>query len=152
MREVTIRDAVEADYESLKALHEQLHENDPTFGPAHRRVFAQILESPWLRLFVLEAVDGSLMASCYLNIIPNLSRGAAPYGVIENVITCQSSRRRGYGKAVMTHAIEVAWVVGCYKVMLMTGSKRENTHSFYRACGFSGEEKTAYIMRAPGSV
>ena len=36
---------------------------------------------------------------------------------------------------------------GCYKVMLMTGSKRASTHAFYRACGFVADDKTGLVAR-----
>ena len=44
-------------------------------------------------------------------------------------------------------ASRTAWAAGCYKVMLMTSSRRESTHAFYRACGFSDTVKTAYLAR-----
>ncbi|MEV6282646.1 hypothetical protein [Kribbella sp. NPDC051770] len=34
-----------------------------------------------------------------------------------------------------------------FKAMLMTGSKRESTHAFYRACGFADDDKTGYVAR-----
>jgi hypothetical protein len=43
--------------------------------------------------------------------------------------------------------VQAATDAGCYKVMLMTGSRRESTHAFYRACGFDPGEKTAYVIK-----
>jgi GNAT superfamily N-acetyltransferase len=108
--------------------------------------FETILQEPWLSLFVLED-RGRIEATCYLNVIPNLARSARPYAIIENVVTDEASRGKGYGKHIMAHALEAAWAAGCYKVMLLTGSKSESTHAFYRACGFSGDAKRAYIVR-----
>jgi GNAT superfamily N-acetyltransferase len=51
------------------------------------------------------------------------------------------------GKQIIAETLEFAWAVGCYKAMLMTGSKRPSTHGFYLACGFSGDAKTAYLAR-----
>ena len=34
---------------------------------------------------------------------------------------------------------------GCYKIMLMTGSKEESTLNFYRRAGYNSEDKTAFI-------
>ncbi|MBK79363.1 MAG: GNAT family N-acetyltransferase [Gammaproteobacteria bacterium] len=131
-------------------LYRQLQPSDPV--PADggaRAVFAAIVESDALRLYLLEDGDGRVSASCYLNVIPNLTRGARPYAVIENVITDEARRGRGLGRAVIGHALDAAWAAGCYKVMLQTGSTQESTHAFYRACGFSGTDKHAYVAWCP---
>jgi GNAT superfamily N-acetyltransferase len=144
-----IRKAREADFDRVMALYRQLQPTDPVLNDGKdRAVFEQILRAPWLSLFVLED-NGRIQSSCYLNIIPNMTRSARSYAVIENVITDESARRKGYGKQLVTHAIEEAWAAGCYKVMLLTGAKRKSTHAFYKACGFSGDAKHAFIARPP---
>lgn len=109
-------------------------------------VFGQILATSGLYLFVLEE-DNAVIATSYLNVIPNVTRSASPYALIENVVVEESLRGRGFGKLVMSGTLQAAWDAGCYKVMLLTGSRKTATHAFYRACGFSGDEKTAYVMR-----
>jgi GNAT superfamily N-acetyltransferase len=107
-----------------------------------------MLRSEGLHVFVAEQ-DGSLVATCYLNVIPNLTRGAAPYAILENVVTTARLRGTGLGKAVVRHALAFAWGAGCYKVMLQTGSRRPATHAFYRTCGFLDDEKFAFLARPP---
>ncbi len=144
---MVIRTAKPADFERILELYRQLQPSDPILSDgADRAAFDEILRSRWLHLFVLEDED-RIQSSCYLNVIPNITRSARPYAVIENVITDAAARRKGYGRSVVGHAIEQAWAAGCYKVMLLTGSKREATHAFYRACGFSGDLKQAFIIR-----
>ena len=58
-------------------------------------------------------------------------------------------RGRGLGKEVMAGTLAAAWAAGCYKVMLLTGSRSPATHAFYRSCGLSGDAKTAYVARPP---
>tara|TARA_Y100001933_G_scaffold112984_3_gene113106 strand:- start:63 stop:542 length:480 start_codon:yes stop_codon:yes gene_type:complete len=145
-----VREAAAGDFDALMRLYRQLQPSDPV--PADggaRAVFAAIVESDALRLYLLEDGDGRVSASCYLNVIPNLTRGARPYAVIENVITDEARRGRGLGRAVIGHALDAAWAAGCYKVMLQTGSTQESTHAFYRACGFSGTDKHAYVAWCP---
>jgi len=143
------REAGANDFEAVMRLYRQLHPGDPVLRDgADAEVFAQILRTPGLRLFVLE-VDGTVVATTYLNLIPNLTRGAAPYGVIENVVVDAEVRGSGLGKRIMAGTLQAATDAGCYKVMLMTGSRRESTHGFYKACGFDGDAKTAYVVR-PG--
>ena len=88
-----------------------------------------------------------LAATAYLNVIPNLTRSASPYAVIENVVVDEPLRRTGVGKQIIGATLQAAWNAGCYKAMLLTGSQHASTHAFYRACGFTADEKTAYVAR-----
>jgi GNAT superfamily N-acetyltransferase len=78
--------------------------------------------------------------------VPNLTRGGAPYALIENVVTHADHRKKGYAAAVIGRAVEEAWKAGCYKVMLLTGSKNPATLRFYENCGFV-QDKTGYQIR-----
>ncbi|MCG8545658.1 MAG: GNAT family N-acetyltransferase, partial [Alphaproteobacteria bacterium] len=90
--------------------------------------------------------DGVHVTSCTLIVIPNLTRGGAPYALIENVVTHPDHRKRGYGRAVLTEAIAAAWRHGCYKVMLLTGPRRPATLKFYADVGFE-QTKTGFQVR-----
>lgn len=141
------REAVAGDFAAVMGLYRQLHPGDPERRDGRdAEVFAEIVRSPGLRLFVLE-VEGEIVATTYLNVIPNLTRAAAPYAVIENVVVDAARRGTGLGKEIMADTLQAAWDAGCYKVMLMTGSRTPATHWFYKRCGFSGDQKTAYIAR-----
>jgi predicted GNAT family N-acyltransferase len=63
---------------------------------------------------VLE-VNGSVVATTYLNVIPNITRSASPYAVIENVVVEESLRGTGLGKEIMSATLDVAWGVRCYR-------------------------------------
>lgn len=73
-----------------------------------------ILATPGLTIFVLEQ-EGRILSSCYLNVIPNITRSARPYAIIEKVIANAAMRGRGLGKALMLEVLSVAWEAGCYK-------------------------------------
>ncbi|MGX6604746.1 N-acetyltransferase family protein [Micromonosporaceae bacterium Da 78-11] len=141
------RAARPGDLEDVRRLYRQLNPDDPQLDDdTAAATFDRILTSPGLHLFVLER-DGAVVATTYLNVIPNLSRSAAPYAVVENVVVDQSRRGRGLGQEIMAGTLRAAWAAGCYKAMLMTGSRRPSTHAFYRSCGFSPDAKTAYLAR-----
>ena len=128
-------------------LYRQLDPDDPVVHDgSDAAVFDQILQAPALHLFVLE-VNGSVVATTYLNVIPNITRSAAPYAVIENVVVEESLRGTGLGKEIMSATLDVALEEGCYKAMVMTGSRKPATHAFYKACGFLADVKTAYVAR-----
>jgi GNAT superfamily N-acetyltransferase len=141
------REAAPSDFPAIAGLYRQLHPGDPVVDDgSDREVFDQILATPNLSLFVLEE-GGSVVATTYLNVIPNMTRSVSPYAVIENVVVDERLRGTGLGKQIMAATLDAAWQAGCYKVMLQTGSRRPATHAFYRACGFSADEKTAYLAR-----
>lgn len=142
-----IREAFPGDFTAVMRLFRQLHPADRAVEAGRARsVFGSILRSPDLTLLVME-LDGEVVATTYLNVIPNLTRGVASYAVIENVVVEESLRGTGLGKQIMAATLQAAWDRGCYKAMLMTGSKSPATHAFYRSCGFSPDAKTAYLAR-----
>jgi GNAT superfamily N-acetyltransferase len=141
------RDAQPSDLAGVIRLYRQLHpEDDPVVDASDAAVFSQIADAPGLRLLVLVR-DGAVVATTYLNVIPNLTRSASPYAVIENVVVDEPLRRTGLGKRIMAATLQAAWEAGCYKAMLMTGSRNPATHGFYEVCGFSADAKTAYVAR-----
>ena len=135
------------DFDGILGLYQQLHPADPVLDDgSDAAAFAQILASPGLHLFVLD-IDGAVVATTYLNVIPNLTRSASPYAVIENVVVEKRLRGAGLGRQIMAATLQAAWDAGCYKAMLLTGSRTPATHAFYRACGFSPDAKQAYLAR-----
>lgn len=141
------REAGPDDFEQVMRLYRQLNPDDPVLiDGSDAAAFEQILRTPGLHLFVLEA-DDLVIATTYLNVIPNLTRSASPYAVIENVVVDESLRGKGLGRQIMAGTLQAAWDAGCYKAMLLTGSRDPATHAFYRSCGFSADAKTAYLAR-----
>jgi GNAT superfamily N-acetyltransferase len=112
------------------------------------QVWNDFLTDPKIQCMVGET-DGRLVASCTLIIVPNLTRGARPYGLIENVVTHADYRQRGIGTSLLRYALQVAWDKDCYKVMLLTGRKQEETLRFYEKAGFQRGVKTGFIAK-PG--
>ncbi|MBN1663585.1 MAG: GNAT family N-acetyltransferase [Deltaproteobacteria bacterium] len=96
--------------------------------------------------FVIED-DGRFAASCWLSIIPNLTRGGRSIGFVENVITHPDCRRKGYAAAVLKEAVETSRRRGCYKVILQSGRKRTEGHKLYEKLGFNKESKYGYELR-----
>lgn len=142
-----LRLAISDDLPSLLSLYRELNNEDPQPDIGESlNVLNEILNSKHFEVVIAEH-ENVAVGTCYLNIIPNLTRNNAPYGVIENVVTLERLRRQGIGKKVVKFALDLAWARGCYKVMLQTGSRRESTRSFYRSCGFVSDEKYAFVAR-----
>ncbi len=90
--------------------------------------------------------DSKLVGTCTVNLCANLSWSGRPYAIIENVIVAPGQRGKGIGTAVLTFAQDYARDCGCYKVALMTGSKKPETLGFYERAGFTGN-KTGFQKR-----
>jgi len=134
------------DLDALLQLHTHLHSvDDPSPGQEQlTEIWSEVLENPRCR-YLGGFVSGKLVSSCTIMVIPNLTRGARPYGLIENVVTHSEHRGQGYGKALLAKALEFGWSQRCYKVMLMTGRKDEATQHFYESAGFDSQSKKAFV-------
>jgi GNAT superfamily N-acetyltransferase len=132
--------------DELLALYAQLHAEDPIIerGEQLKQAWDEIYDDPGMLCLVLEE-DGKIVSSCTLAIVKNLTRGLRPYGIIENVVTHSDHRKRGYGTQVLRKAVEMAKDKDCYKVMLMTSHKDEETLRFYENAGFVRGIKTGFI-------
>lgn len=148
---MTIRLARREDLLGLLELYTHLHAADEPLPPRSEieALWSEMLADTNTQVFVAESADATLIASCTLAIVRNLTRGCRPYGIIENVVTHAAFRQQGYGTAVLHQALSAALERGCYKVMLLTGSKREATLRFYESAGFVRGEKTGFIARPP---
>ena len=142
-----IREAVAADLNALLALYLHLHETTvPEDGPALREAWRRILADDGHHIVVCER-NGEIVSACSCVVVPNLTRGARPYALVENVVTRADCRRQGLASACLERAKAIAEAAGCYKIMLMTGSKDPATLEFYRRAGFDSAEKTAFTLR-----
>jgi ribosomal protein S18 acetylase RimI-like enzyme len=56
--------------------------------------------------------------------------------VIENIVVDSAHRRRGIGGALLDEAVKIAQLAGCYKVQLVSHSRRDAAHSLYRHSSF----------------
>ncbi len=140
-----IRPAVAGDLDAVLALYRHLNPEDPTPLNA-RQAWEELIRRPGMTVLVGALPSGEFVTSCTVIVIPNLTRNAAPYALIENVVTHADHRGKGHGRAVLRAAIQVADESACYKIMLMTGSKRDSTLRFYESAGFK-QDKTGFTIR-----
>jgi len=131
---------------SLLSLYRHLHPSDPKLpiDSKSEELWQRICANPLLHYFGAD-VDGTLVSTCTLAVIPNLTRSGKPYGLIENVVTHPDFRRRGIATSLMRYTLQFAWEQGCYKVMLLTGRKDPGTLRFYEQAGFQAGVKTGFV-------
>ncbi len=148
---MAVRELGDSDLDAILALYGDLHSKDDPLPPrlSVEHTWETVLAGAgnhYLGYFV----GDRLVSSCVLTIVPNLTRGCRPYGLVENVVTQADHRRRGYATAVLHRALELAWSERCYKVMLLTGSTDEGVLGFYEAAGFRPGVKKGFVA-LPGA-
>ena len=144
---IKIREIIQDDLEDLLKLYEQLGPNPFVQVDEHiLDVWNKILQNKDYHIVVAD-VDGAVVSTCTCVIIQNLTHNQRPYAVVENVVTDQNFRGKGYATSCLDFAKEIAIKNNCYKLMLMTGSKKETTLNFYRNAGYTDKTKTAFDQR-----
>lgn len=141
-----IRELGSEDLDGLLELYTQLHDNEiPEKTEELAALWKRITDDPFHH--IIGAVeDGKIVSSCVCVIIPNLTHEQRPYAFVENVITDEAYRKRGLATACLNFAKELAEKEGCYKMMLLTGSKQDSTLKFYEQAGYNRNDKTAFIQ------
>ena len=141
-----IREANINDLEEILQLYLYLHEESVPEQNEHLTdTWEQIINDSNHHLIVKE-IGGKIVSSCVCVIIPNLTRNVRPYAFVENVVTHADYRGKGYATDCLNYAKEIALKENCYKMMLLTGSKRPETLRFYENAGYNSSDKTAFIQ------
>ena len=132
----------------LLDLYTHFENGDPCLNDSEQlsSLWDMIYHDPSLH-YIVAVSNEELISTCTITIIKNLTRNARPYGLIENVVTHRDHRNKGHGNGVLQKAISIANEKNCYKVMLLTGSKSEETLRFYEHAGFLRGIKTGFIIK-----
>ena len=143
---IMVREAIKKDLNELLNLYLFLHEKNIPKN-------LEYLENTWKTIIedinhhiVVKEINGKIVSSCVCVIIPNLTRNIRPYALIENVVTNEEYRGKGYATECLNYVKEIAIKNNCYKMMLLTGTKSENTLAFYKNAGYNSDDKIAFIQ------
>ena len=141
-----VREARKDELDDLLELYLYLHEDSiPDHDEHLKDTWEQIMGDKNHHIIVNE-IDGKIVSSCVCVIIPNLTHNVRSYAFVENVVTHADHRKNGYAKECLDHARSIAEKENCYKIMLLTGSKKPETLRFYENAGYNSNDKTAFIQ------
>jgi predicted N-acetyltransferase YhbS len=140
-----IRLAEERDVPRIVELYRELtisdsaveHTRNPSLAD-YQLVFAEIRSDSRQKLFVAE-VQGEVVGTIVLLVVPNLSHNGTPWAFLENLIVTERCRRRGLGRMLLEHAVGLARKSGCYMVELCSDVRRKEAHKLYNSAGFEAQ-------------
>ena len=136
----TLRRAAAADVATIVALlaADQLGASrDSTADlPPYVDAFRSIDADESQQLLVATDIDGKVVATMQLTVIPGLARRGALRMQIEAVRVSEAHRSTGLGGAMMRWAVEDARRRGCALVQLTSDKARTDAHRFYERLGF----------------
>lgn len=136
-----VRLATQEDLPRLVELLAQLPLAPPATPPGVSvEAFEKVAADPRQQLFVLE-VDGMVVGTACLLIMPNLTHEGRPYAIVENVVVAAAARGSGYGELLMRYIIAQARSAGCYKLSLTSNEQRLDAHRFYERLGFRSSQR-----------
>lgn len=130
-------------YHELSIVTTEAEQHLNTSQDDYRKVFAEISSNPRRELLVAE-YEGKVVGTVALYIIPNLSHGASPYALVENLVVNHKYRRKGIAKRLMEYTIARAKEEGCHRIELGSDRSRKEAHQLYQSLGF---EPSAYCFR-----
>jgi ribosomal protein S18 acetylase RimI-like enzyme len=120
--------------DALGAAREHLGEPLPA---AYGAAFAAI-DGDKNQLLLVGERGGRIVGCLQLSFLPGISHRGAWRAQIEAVRIASAMRGRGFGEAMIVHAIALARERGCRIVQLTTDKARPDALRFYRRLGFAG--------------
>jgi acetyltransferase (GNAT) family protein len=146
MSNAIIRPATCDDLPGVLDLYRYLHPDDAQPDSARAEAAWSALLGSGLTIVVVAGIEGVLVSSCTLAIIPNLTRGARSYGVIENVVTDAGHRRTGLGRSVLASALK-----GCMGCQLLQGHAGHRRTKVAPASSVAAKPSSRRAARRSGS-
>ena len=114
-----------------------------------QEVFAKLLQQSDISIVVCEFQE-SLVATCMLATISGLANGVRPFALIEHVVIFAAYRGHGFARMALECALELAWSMDCYKVVLLSGMQRAGAHRLYESVCFNGSVERGFVAKPNG--
>ncbi len=106
----------------------------------YEEAFRRIDADP-AQLIVAALLDGEVVGTLQLTVVPGLARAGALRGQLEAVRVRADLRGRGIGEAMVRWAVDKARRRGCALAQLTTDKRRTDAHRFYARLGFTASHE-----------
>ena len=139
-----IRRITEYDAALLDAVRSLLGQLSPTADYLTEARFRRLIAAPSAHLLMLFDDGGRPVGMLTVGVYPT------PGGVkawIEDVAVDRACRGRGYGRAIVSHAIDYARMLGADTLGLTSNPARIAANGLYRSLGFEPYTTNVYRMK-----
>ncbi|MDR7273254.1 GNAT family N-acetyltransferase [Catenuloplanes atrovinosus] len=102
----------------------------------YRRAF-ELLDADPAQLLVVAELDGVIVGTLHLTVIPGLAHRGRTRGLVEAVRIASDRRGQGLGAELMRWTVDEAKRRGCSLVQLTSHGRRTAAHRFYERLGFT---------------
>ena len=134
------QNAVMADFDTAFDFIEKLWTYNSYDREEIRHAYAEVLADPASFAFFLMDEDGHALGFCH-GVFFNTFWLSGQTCYLSSLIVREGERGKGYGRALMDHARDLARARGCKGIVLDSGLPRTGAHAFYEHYGF---EKSCY--------
>lgn len=133
-----IRKATQGDLGAVLAVYDAGRSSEAT--PTEVTTWHRMLGTDDLHVYCTE-VDGRVVGTATLLVMPNLTYHCAPTAFIEAVVVRSAYRRQGLATAMLERILEDARVQGCNKIQLLSHKRhaQDGAHGLYARLGFEAE-------------
>ena len=138
MAKVVIRPFEPQDHAAVVSLWKEIFPDDPPWNEPAAVIRRKLTVQP--ELFLVGYVDGHLVATV-------LAGFDGVRGWIHHLAVHPSHRRQGIARALMVAVEEGLAKIGCPKVNLQVRAANSDVIAFYRALGYSIEERASLGKR-----
>ncbi len=103
-----------------------------------KQLLQQIAHIPGYHLLGVD-VEGKLVATVTVLIMPDLCAQCRPMMIVENVAVSDVCRGKGIGKAMLKEVEEMAVKEHCCMINLVSSGFRTDAHRFYEQLGYTAD-------------
>ena len=139
MTETEVRAAKPEDLLALLDLYGELTEGTPSAAPGDPDIVRSALERVLAqtdRHLLVAVLDGRIVGTADLAIVPNTSHRRTPSGVLENIVVASAEHRQGVTRPLFPEIERIAPAAECRKVGLLSSKARVEAHMLYRSVGY----------------
>lgn len=148
-----IRTATQGDLGAVLDVYDEDRSTEPT--PTEVTTWQRMLGTEDLHVYCAE-VDGRVVGTAMLLVMPNLTYQCAPTAFIEAVVVRAAHRRQGLATAMLERMLTDARAQGCNKVQLLSHKRhaQDGAHGLYARLGFEAEAEgfRRYLGPVPPKV
>ena len=85
---------------------------------------------------LVNEIDGRIVATAQLNIIPSYAHLGRSYAIVNYVVTDEDERRKGYMAEIFNTIDKICTEHNCSSILLDSAEWRKEAHQFYESMGY----------------